>query len=325
MENLKIAVVTSNLKKVDKRAVVDNVVALNGTVLDTWKADCSILVIKEIMLTPKVLICIIWGIPIVTPKYFTDFLKNVKENRPPPDIENYKPPCGETVLPQKSVNLDYNPKRKTLFANKVFVFSNKAIWNQMTDLIQAAGKETLTYLLPFLQLVLFTGGKAILFDGSNVTIEAINRSTEEYLFLNDSETFDQNTKLQTILKFVKDQNQRAIPLQEIAVAIVNSSCSKDCNPNFNRVANLVNTPNHNFTCGEALVLSETQSQASEIEIKEDLIVPQSYENTHCPASFEVRDEAGSSKRKGEVLCRTNVQAKVTKMSDGGDVHQKRCV
>lgn len=141
MECVKITVVTSNLKKVDKGAVVENVVALGGTVLNTWKPDCTVLVVKEIMLTPKVLICIIWGTPIVTPKYFAEFLRNVKENRPPPDTKNYRPPCGEAVLPQKSVNLNYNPERKTLFANKVFVFSNKTIWNQMTDLIQAAGKK----------------------------------------------------------------------------------------------------------------------------------------------------------------------------------------
>lgn len=147
--------------------------------------------------------------------------------------------------------------------------------------------------------------------------------------MNDSETFDQNKNLQTILKFLKSQNQRAIPLQEIAVAIVNCSCSKDCNASFNRVANLLEKPDHNFTCGEALVLLETQSQNSEIGIKDEIIVPQSYENTrslYCPASFEIRDGVGcSSKREGGDLYRTDVQVKVTKTSNGGDVHKQRWV
>lgn len=134
-------VVASNIKKADKKAILDNVAALKGSVLDTLKPDCTLLVVKEIMLTPKVLICVIRGTSIVTPKYFIDFLENVKANRQPPDIKDYKPPCGEAVLSQKSVNLDYIPERKKLFANKTFVFSNKTIWNQMTDLIQAAGKN----------------------------------------------------------------------------------------------------------------------------------------------------------------------------------------
>lgn len=136
-----LAVVTSNLKKAEKNAILDNVLALKGTMLDTWKPNCTVLSVKEIMLTPKVLICIICGTPIVAPKYFSDFLKNVRDDKPPPDPKNYKPPCGEAVLPQKSDNWDYKPERKTLFANKVFVFCNKTIWNQMTDLIQAAGKK----------------------------------------------------------------------------------------------------------------------------------------------------------------------------------------
>lgn len=136
---MKLVVATSTLKKAEKAALINNVLALKGTVLDTWKPNCTTLVVKEITLTPKVLTCIICGTPIVTPKYFTDFLRNIEKGQIPPDLKNYTPPCGEAVLPQKSISLDYDPTRKTLFGNKIFVFSNKTVWSQMIDLIQAAG------------------------------------------------------------------------------------------------------------------------------------------------------------------------------------------
>lgn len=303
LECVNLIVTTSNLKQTEKKAVLDNVLALNGTLLDTWKPECNTLVIKEILLTPKVLTCIIWGTPIVIPQYLIDFLKNVKEKRPPPDPKQYDPPCGEAVLPQNSVNLNYNPARKNLFANKIFVFTNKTIWNQMTDLIQAAS------------------GKTVLFDGDNITVNTIKSSTEEYLFLRDSESFSKSEQIKPILKYLKSKNQRVIPLQEIAISIINCSCSKDCNPNFNKAINLL-AKAKTFSCGDALVLS-TQTQLTEADIKmeeDTTVVPPSYEN---PISFDCgTDVEGSLKREGEELKRCNIEAKVSKINATDDVHQK---
>lgn len=161
-----------------------------------------------------------------------------------------------------------------------------------------------------------------MFDGLNITVDTIKQSREEYLILNDSDNFEKNKELQAVLEYLKKRKQRAIPLQEIAVAIVKNSCIKDCNPNFNRAANLVEKTNNNFTCGAALVF-DTQTQTSEMEVKDEIIVPSSYENTislQCPITFEA---GPSSKREGEALNRTDVNAKVTKTSKVADVHQKR--
>lgn len=171
----------------------------------------------------------------------------------------------------------------------------------------------------------YIGGKAVLFDGSNVTVYMMKNSTEEYIILNDSETLEKNEKLQPILKYLKQTSQRPIPLQEIAVAVVSCSCSKDCNPKFNRAANLVKKSDKTFTCGEALVLN-TQSQATQMEIKEEseVIVPQSYEpSLHCPPSFDV-EASGSGKREGEALSRSDATtSKFMKIDDGDDEHRKR--
>lgn len=294
------------MRKAEKKVVVDNVLALKGTVLDTWKPDCTTLVVKEIMLTPKVLTCIVWGTPIVTPKYFVDFLKNARANIRPPDPKNYIPPCGEAVLPKKSVSLDFNPARQTLFANKVFVFSNNAIWNQMTDLIQAAG------------------GKSILFDGRNVTLSKLKRPSVEYLFLNDGEGFDKNEKIRPILDYLASINHRVIPLQEIALAIMQGSCSKDCNPTFQKAEKLLEKADENFSCGDALVLS-TQTQMTEdveIKIEEESVVPPSYEN---PITMDCVLVSGGVKRGADELKRPDVGAKVSKIAAATDVHQKQPV
>lgn len=303
LECVKFAVATSTLKKSEKKIVIENVLALKGTMLDTWKPNCNTLVVKEIMLTPKVLTCIIWGTPVVTPKYFVDFLRNVHANQTPPDPKNYVPPCGEAVLPQKSVTLDYNPARKNLFANKVFVFSNKAIWDQMTGLIQAAA------------------GKSVLFDGSNVTVNTLKNSSEQYLFLNDSDAFGKTEKIQPILEYLTSIDHRVIPLQEIAIAILHGSCSKNCNPEFKKAEKLLENADKTFSCGDALVLgTQTQSTEADVKIEEDnVVVPPSYEN---PIGMDCTVNGGV-KRQGDALKRVDVGAKVTKTAAAADIHQKK--
>lgn len=123
---------------------------LEGTVIDNWKSNCTILTVKEILLTSKVLCAIVEGIPIVTLKYWEDFVENVKKNLPPPDTKQYIPPCAEAVLSSKKNMLTYQPARKELFRNKMFVFLNNTTWKQMQELIFLAGKLSNRLKLKFL-------------------------------------------------------------------------------------------------------------------------------------------------------------------------------
>lgn len=274
--------------------------------VDVWKPECTFLTVKEIMLTPKVLTSIISGIPIVTPSYWKDFMKHMNENRVPPDSKHYQPPIGEPILTQKSVMLNYNPQRKELFRYKIFIFSNKNIYNQMKNLIEAAG------------------GKSILFTAGSVTVSTIKTSDEEYLIMNDVDSLEENSDMKSLLDYVRSKGQRPIPLQEIAMAIISCSCEKDCNPKFNRAAVLVeNKENQNLTCGDALVLN-TQTQPTQADIKEEpVVVPQSYDNgPSFPLPSTSFDQTGGVKREGEILNRADILQKVSKKEEGGDVHQK---
>lgn len=155
----------------------------------------------------------------------------------------------------------------------------------------------------------------LLFDAKNITVNIIKNSKEEYLFLNDGESFEKNKEIKPILEYLKSKSQRVIPLQEIALAVIKCCCDKDCNPNFNRVENLVKKTMSTLTCGEALVLN-TESQAIEmVDSEMGIVIPPSYEN---PISMD----CSGSKRQGEEIERNDIETKVVKTSVSRDVHQK---
>lgn len=159
------------------------------------------------------------------------------------------------------------------------------------------------------------------FDGLNLTIKTFKNSTKQYLMINDSDLYKSSDRLKMVLGYLKRNKQRLIPLQEIAVAILNCSCSTDCNPEFNRAASVMEKTDVNFTYSEALVLN-TQSQVSQ-KMGETLVVPQSYENdliSYCPPSLGGDDEVSTVKREGDVLNRADIRAKVSKIREAVDVH-----
>lgn len=140
VEEIVIINVISNLTKTQKKDVTQNVAYLKGIISDVWRPDSTSVTVNQIVLTPKVLCALINGIPVVTLKYWDDFVANVKANLPPPQTKDYLPPYGEAILSARSLKWEYNPMRKTLFQNKVFIFLNENIKKQMQDLVAAAGK-----------------------------------------------------------------------------------------------------------------------------------------------------------------------------------------
>lgn len=80
------------------------------------------------------------GKPIVTPKYWADYITSLSTKQPVPDCKNYIPALAETTLNMNEVSFDVNENRKKLFAGKHFVFVCTQQYNAYSCMVTAAGK-----------------------------------------------------------------------------------------------------------------------------------------------------------------------------------------
>ena len=67
----------------------------------------------------------------------------------------------------------------------------------------------------------------------------MNQSILKYVFVTSNDKFDDS--FSDMIKFIQEKGKRAIPQQEIVVAIILACRDKDCNPDFNRTEMLLST------------------------------------------------------------------------------------
>lgn len=139
MKEQKLNVTTSGLTPDEKKVLGRVLKRLDGNITVNWSKECSYLTVCEIMLTLKVLCALIEKQPIITINFWTDYIKHVNENRPPPDPKNYKAAYAENVL-NKNFNFKEDCCRKSLFKDKVFIFKNKTSKAKIEAVIELAGK-----------------------------------------------------------------------------------------------------------------------------------------------------------------------------------------
>ncbi|XP_044744861.1 nibrin [Coccinella septempunctata] len=187
---------------------------IGGEYLKDWNDTCTYLTTSEIMVTLKVLHAIMDNKKIVTPNFWKAFLKNMKENKLPPDPSEFYPPLGESMIHTKF--LDYNPDRKCIFVGKTFAFWKKKRFSSMHAIISKAG------------------GTCLLIPAEK------NKSQKELLELMDNcivmDPEDQSLEktYSVIIEAYKKKGKRIIPVQEIVLAILQCSCEENCNPFFDR-------------------------------------------------------------------------------------------
>lgn len=294
LEEHKIKVTSSNLSSKEKKQLMDNIKTLDGDLLSKWSPDCTHLTASQIFLTIKVLCAIITGQAIVTMRYWEELIKSVEENKELPKILDHKPPLSEDIL-NKRVNLDYDVRRKTLFKDKYFVFFNAKEMSQMEEVVCTAG------------------GKCLSWDKNPVAISELQKYPDRYIILQSVSNLSQNTdSYEKVNNFLLSNGKRTIPVQEIALAIVQCSCEKHCNPSFNSTVNLI-TKEKPYSTGQILAL-ETQSQGinlqntqteSDISMAAESVVPESVEenvNFIQPVATSTQNfDDVRVKREGDVL------------------------
>ncbi|XP_031347312.1 nibrin isoform X2 [Photinus pyralis] len=256
---------TSGIKSEHKTQLKDNMVTLGGLLVQNWKKDCNYVTVEEMMLTVKVLSAVIAGVPIVNVSYWDDYVKCVKAHEPLPDVKNYVPKCSEVII-NDNISFEYKEERRELFKNKLFVFPKKSDNEKMVGLINLAG------------------GDSVSWDIHPISVEKIaNEDSKDYIVMQTSNINDnikQNPSLADFLHHYTKLGNRTIPLQEIALAIINCSCEKDCNPKFNRKACVFKASTQQVARSEACLAMPTQSMdvmSEQVNFKSETVIPQSYD------------------------------------------------
>lgn len=127
-------------KKLTLKAALDK---CHGTYVDKWSDKCTHLTVENLTLTIKVLHALVEGKPIVTLDYWSDYAESVEKKVSLPDINKYnRPPIAETLL-RSDFEYKADPRRKTVFENKMFVFLKSSTKKQIEDVIKSCGKFVL--------------------------------------------------------------------------------------------------------------------------------------------------------------------------------------
>ncbi|XP_026920068.2 nibrin isoform X3 [Acinonyx jubatus] len=84
-----------------KTALNQAILQLGGLTVNNWTEECTHLVMISVKVTIKTICALICGRPIVKPEYFTEFLKAVKTNKQPPQIERQ----GLRPIPEAEIGL----------------------------------------------------------------------------------------------------------------------------------------------------------------------------------------------------------------------------
>uniref|UniRef100_A0A8C0T1X5 Nibrin n=1 Tax=Canis lupus familiaris TaxID=9615 RepID=A0A8C0T1X5_CANLF len=201
-----------------KTALNQAILQLGGLTVNNWTEECTHLVMISVKVTIKTICALICGRPIVKPEYFTEFLKAVKANKQPPQIESYYPPIDEPAIGNKNIDLSGRQERKQIFRGKMFVFLNAKQYKKLSS------------------AVIFGGGDARLITEEN---------KEEYSFfsapgicvvdvgITNSQTLipdSQKKWIHSIMDKLQRQGLRPIPEAEIGLAVIFMTTESYCNP-----------------------------------------------------------------------------------------------
>uniref|UniRef100_A0ABI7XPR0 Nibrin n=1 Tax=Felis catus TaxID=9685 RepID=A0ABI7XPR0_FELCA len=230
-----------------KTALNQAILQLGGLTVNNWTEECTHLVMISVKVTIKTICALICGRPIVKPEYFTEFLKAVKTNKQPPQIESFYPPIDEPVIGNKNIDLSGRQERKQIFKGKTFVFLNAKQHKKLSS------------------AVIFGGGDARLISEENEEEDSFFSApgicvvdvgvTNSQTLIPDS----QKTWIHSIMDMLQRQGLRPIPEAEIGLAVIFMTTENYCDPHGQPSTALKMTPGPGFSQGlsvnEKLMLS----------------------------------------------------------------------
>lgn len=280
----------SGINNAQKEQLVKKLSQIESKLTSKWSKSCTHMTVEKLKLTPKVLCAIIENQFIVSLKYWDDYVKAVQSNATLPNPSDYSPELEEITINQ-AVDLSYNPRRKTLFKNKIFVMLDERLHAEMREFFTLAG------------------GDCVLFSNLKKTKEEVLNAPQEYIFIQMTTNTQQSDDFEKMVSFMREHNRFSIPISDVGYAIAYCTCEKHANSYFNKSSNFLAKNPAPVTQVQLAPETQTQIEDSQISpVKEELVVPE----TQQMDVQNVEDRRRSLAKNPFLAKNFNVPAKTTK-------------
>lgn len=211
-------VLTSTLSIADKELLINSLKIINGTVLETWTNDCTHITMSGIIVTLKLLQCMVAGLPIVTPQFWKKCIENLRANLDVPNHADFIPSTIEKYI--NDVSFDINLNRKRIFTGKTFVFM---VYKHM------AKYETIIKL---------ANGDCYSLDQRKTRLNLLTKPNIIVVKYIPSAQSQSHNSITNLNEYLRKKNFRVIPDCEIGLAILYCSIQKFCNPEHKLIENI---------------------------------------------------------------------------------------
>ncbi|XP_018431775.1 PREDICTED: nibrin [Nanorana parkeri] len=207
---------SSCLSSSEKSSLNQAMQLLGGHIVNNWTEKSTHLVMTSVKVTIKTICALICCKSIVTPEYFSEMIKAIKEKQALPALTSFIPIIDEPSLQTDSLDFSENGKRKTIFKDKLFLF------------LTAKQHKKLS------QTICFGGGKARLLAGELDDTHLLENPNTCVINVGTSESQLSESQIPTwvtsIMNILESKGLRAIPEAEIGLAVIYMSTEIYCNP-----------------------------------------------------------------------------------------------
>lgn len=145
VQHMKVETVMSVISGERKQKLSAIFKSFNIQTSDTITKTCSHLTMPEqTTVSHKLLQALTMCIPVVTPRYWTAFQDSIAKNAPLPKAIDFAPKIKPDIyITVNTISLAMDPRRKTIFAGKTFIFISKSQSEIFAEIIQNAGGKVL--------------------------------------------------------------------------------------------------------------------------------------------------------------------------------------
>uniref|UniRef100_A0A0R3W7A6 FHA domain-containing protein n=1 Tax=Taenia asiatica TaxID=60517 RepID=A0A0R3W7A6_TAEAS len=209
-------VLLSSISPSAKKKARSAVHSLGGKISCEWTEECNLLVMSKLVVTHKALCCLLHSLDIVTPEYLCALENSCHcENFCDPDRSRHLPPIEEKGFSDLDAPKFYaNPKRRLVFDGKTFVFLTASKFQRFCLLLSLTNAKSVCIAETlssnrrhFMDIFASMSDPCVLYETKNTTPE--------------------HDLAYSVLK--EGFNRRPILEQEVALAIIESSCETYCN------------------------------------------------------------------------------------------------
>ena len=266
---------TSTLKGENLQNLRLTISKIGGILKGDWDETCNYLTMPAITLTIKVVLALVQGSNIVTVEFWNKCLESVTNLTSLPEPNEFLPEIVESTLNREVVSFLPDPRRKTLFQDKKFVFFSRRQYEMYRPVLVQSGASPM--LLSECRMTI-----SMLCAQDVVVIQYIVTGVTQ-------ETQTQKKTINEIVNQLKSKGKRVVADPEIGLAILYCSMEKYCNPNFSFTSEVVK---------QASAPVKTSSKVLALE-SQDPVPQQKRENVNINESVTSQEnyDKHSNKRK----------------------------